>query len=939
MTPIPPSDEPFNPFGHLDLDLSDSELRETAYEIFVGACGSPGGGRLLSYVSHSGRLFDWTPPGPSFQRSLTFSSGSKVKRSLGLNSPKKKKGPGSAPVSPVNKTNQHPTIGEMMRIQMKISDEIDCRVRPALLKIASELVGRRIESIVLPVELLHQFKASDFQTQHEYNEWQRRQLKILELGLLLHPKIPLDKKDSSAQQLSKIIHTAYEHHMVTGKHSEEVKTLRGVTNQLACRSFHGDDSEMCHWADGIPLNLRLYQFLLESLFDIETPTIIINEIDEMLEFIKRTWGILGINQRFHNLCFVWVLFDRFLSTGQVENNLLLACANLLLEIKEDADSDSGFSTQYSKILNSTLMFIFKWAEKGLFGYREFFYRGNVELMHIVLSIGLLADELMVEKSSCDDDMRKIVYETSGKVDTYIRSSMKMAFSQIRDKLMTSRKSTKRQQTNFNQLPALCVIAQEITDLAFTEKEIYSPILAKHHPLPVGVAVATLHSCFGQQVKAFISNITDLTPDVIQVLIAADKMEKCLVQMAVEDSFDSEDGGKSIIQEMSPYETEIVIGDLVKSWIQTRVERLTQWVHSNLKKEVWNPKVNQGQFGQSVVEVLRTISETLEAYFLLPIPLHAALLPDLINGLDKSLQDYIFKAKSTSGSRNKFLPKIPSLSQMAENRTTKDNYDYDYDDDDDSCGILQLCVRVNTFIYIRKELQIFQERVVAQLSSTGSRTTDKGNIVNYYKISFNLSLTACEDGIQELCEVTGYKLVFHELNHVFWKGLYIDGASSSRIEPFLEELEENLEKITGIVHDDSVRTRVITEIMRASCDGFLLVLLAGGHSRNFTLQDSFNIQEDFHLLVDLFWSHGDRLPTELISKFSAPVEGILPLFATDTETLIQQCKALAVDKGGRLPESGEWDRNDPNTILRVLCHRDDRVAFKFLKNNFHLPKNV
>lgn len=381
--------------------------------------------------------------------------------------------------------------------------------------------------------------------------------------------------------------------------------------------------------------------------------------------------------------------------------------------------------------------------------------------------------------------------------------------------------------------------------------------------------------------------------------------------------------------------------------------------------MWNPKVNQGQFGQSVVEVLRTISETLEAYFLLPIPLHAALLPDLINGLDKSLQDYIFKAKSTSGkyflpkhfnlyiqfmfltisfhhltgSRNKFLPKIPSLSQMAENRTTKDNYDYDYDDDDDSCGILQLCVRVNTFIYIRKELQIFQERVVAQLSSTGSRTTDKGNIVNYYKISFNLSLTACEDGIQELCEVTGYKLVFHELNHVFWKGLYIDGASSSRIEPFLEELEENLEKITGIVHDDSVRTRVITEIMRASCDGFLLVLLAGGHSRNFTLQDSFNIQEDFHLLVDLFWSHGDRLPTELISKFSAPVEGILPLFATDTETLIQQCKALAVDKGGRLPESGEWDRNDPNTILRVLCHRDDRVAFKFLKNNFHLPKNV
>lgn len=146
----------------------------------------------------------------------------------------------------------------------------------------------------------------------------------------------------------------------------------------------------------------------------------------------------------------------------------------------------------------------------------------------------------------------------------------------------------------------------------------------------------------------------------------------------------------------------------------------------------------------------------------------------------------------------------------------------------------------------------------------------------------------------------------------------------------------------IIQDDVIRTSVVTEIMRASCDGFLLVLLAGGHSRNFTPQDSFIIQEDFHLLVDLFWGHGDRLPTELISIFSAPVEGILPLFATDTETLIEQTKSLAVGKSGRSlepghlppPDSAQWDRNDPNTILRVLCHRDDRVALKFLEKNFN-----
>nr|GEV10200.1 hypothetical protein [Tanacetum cinerariifolium] len=111
-------------------------------------------------------------------------------------------------------------------------------------------------------------------------------------------------------------------------------------------------------------------------------------------------------------------------------------------------------------------------------------------------------------------------------------------------------------TNFNQLPALCVIAQEIIDLAFTEKEIYSPILEKWHPLAVGVAVQ------------------------LSILATA-----------------------------------------------------------------WNLIVNKSQFTPSVEEA---ISDTLEAFFLLSIPMHVALLPDLTNGLDRCLQDYILKAKSGSG---------------------------------------------------------------------------------------------------------------------------------------------------------------------------------------------------------------------------------------------------------------------------------------------------
>jgi len=65
-------------------------------------------------------------------------------------------------------------------------------------------------------------------------------------------------------------------------------------------------------------------------------------------------------------------------------------------------------------------------------------------------------------------------------------------------------------------------------------------------------------------------------------------------------------------------------------------------------QVWNPRANKECFAPSVLEILGIIDDSLEAFFLLPIPMHAALLPELMSALDKSLQQYILKAKSGCG---------------------------------------------------------------------------------------------------------------------------------------------------------------------------------------------------------------------------------------------------------------------------------------------------
>ncbi|KAB2024261.1 hypothetical protein ES319_D06G075700v1 [Gossypium barbadense] len=943
------------PFGELATNLSDSALRETAYEILVGACRSTGG-KPLTYISQSERNSERTATPTltstaSLQRSLTSTAASKVKKALGLRSSGRKKVSGESDSERVKKPV---TIAEMLRVQMGISEQTDSRVRRALLRVAAAQLGRRIESVVLPLEMLQQLKPSDFPNQGEYEAWQRRNLKLLEAGLLLHPLLPLDKTDAAPQRLRQIIRGALEKPLETGKNNESMQALRSIVLSLACRTFDGSASETIHWADGFPLNLRIYQMLLEACFDVNDETSVIEEVDEVLELIKKTWVVLGMNQMLHNLCFLWILFNRYVATGEVEGDLLFAANNLLMEVEKD--SKSMKDPNYSKILSSTLSAILGWAEKRLLAYHNYFHSDNTELLECVVSVGVLSAKIMVEDISHEYRKKRKEFDVAHeRVDTYIRSSLRTAFFQIMEKVKSSKRSSNKNQQN--QLPFLSILAQDVSTLAFSEKAIFSPILKRWHPLSAGVAVATLHSCYGNELKQFVSSIGELTPDILQVLRAAEKLEKDLVQIAVENSVDSEDGGKSIIREMPPYEAESVVSNLVKSWIKTRLDRLKEWVDRNLQQEVWDPRANKERFAPSSVEVLRIVDEALEAFFLLPISIHAALLPDLTNGIDRCLQHYISKAKSGCGTRSTFVPSMPALTrcssrskvsgvfkkkekfQKAQSRksqvgTTNGN---------GSFGIPQLYCRINTLQHIRTELDVLAKRTIVHLRSSESHNN---NIANGTGKAFELSAAACLEGIQQLCEATAYKVIFQDLSHVLWDGLYVGEVSSSRIEPFLQELEHYLEVLSLTVHD-RVRTRVITEVMKASFDGFLLVLLAGGPARAFSLQDYETIAEDFKFLTDLFWSNGDGLPADLIQKFSTTVKAILPLFHTETDSLIEQFKYMTAESYGSSaksklplpPTSGQWSPTEPNTLLRVLCYRSDETAAKFLKKTYNLPKKL
>jgi len=284
-----------------------------------------------------------------------------------------------------------------------------------------------MELVVLPLELIPLFKTSDFSSQQEYEAWLRRNLKVLEAGLLLHPHIPLNKADPSAQKLRRILSGALEKPMDIANNGESMQTLRSAVISLSCRSFDGSVPETCHWADGFPMNLWIYQTLLEACFDAHVETCVIEEVDEVLELIKKTWLMLGINETLHNICFTWVLFRRYVVTREVENDLLFASCSLLEEVEKDTEAMKD--PIYSKALSSTLSLMLGWAEKRLLAYHDTFHDGNIESMESVVSLAALSAKILAEDISHEYNRKNKADVAYARVENYIRSSLRSVFIQ------------------------------------------------------------------------------------------------------------------------------------------------------------------------------------------------------------------------------------------------------------------------------------------------------------------------------------------------------------------------------------------------------------------------------------------------------------------------------------------------------------------------------
>lgn len=198
------------------------------------------------------------------------------------------------------------------------------------------------------------------------------------------------------------------------------------------------------------------------------------------------------------------------------------------------------------------------------------------------------------------------------------------------------------------------------------------------------------------------------------------------------------------------------------------------------------------------------------------------------------------------------------------------------------------------------------------------------------------------------EVATYRVIFLDSNSVFYGSIYVGDVITSRIRPALRILKQNLTLLCAIV-TDRAQPLALQEVIKASFEAYLMVLLAGGSSRTFSRFDHPMIEEDFDNLKRVFCTCEKGLIVEdMVEKEADTIEWVVELMGQSIEKLVEDSSIVAcevsgigvVGAGQKLPmpsTTGRWNRLDPNTILRVLCHRNDQAANHFLKRTFQLAK--
>ncbi|TKW06023.1 hypothetical protein SEVIR_7G215100v4 [Setaria viridis] len=925
----------------LSTELSDDDMRETAYEV------------LLASLFVSGKVHFSEE---KREKKNKFLKGLRTKTEVSNSTPQVEDG--------------YAHILDLIRVQMEISESMDALTKRALRHINLKMLKGQLDVPRISLQLLSSVGKLDFPTERLRVQWQKRQATVLEELLLSSASLEYDMSETLQIVLSKLKDTEDWVVSVPEGRVEVLTIIERYNSKLSAltKKFNLKE-ETYHWTHNYHVNFRLYEKLLCSVFDILEDGQLVEEADEILETAKLTWPILGITEKLHGIFYAWVLFQKFAQTGET---LLLKHASLQIQkllLHHDIEELEVYTNSFIcsadacggdralSLADSALLKINSWCRRQLENYHAHFSKKNYSIFEATLNLALL-----LVKTPPEDDCEEVLLiespvgstPESKLVHLLIVRSIHAAYKQA---LISS---DGRSETEIKH--PLTILANELKLVAEKECSAFSPILHKYYPEAQGVALIFLHMLYGKQLELFLER-TDHLENSKEILAASNNFELFIAEKLRSVYGEA---GSSFSNYLKPYMIGCLSSPLILQWLHAQHENVLEWTKRTIGIEDWTPLSVHEKQATSVVEVFRIVEESVDQFFNTSLPLDIVHLRSLLIGITSSLEVYLLHMENQQVSGSTLLPRAPVLTRYAESMNpfakrklieptvpeekvaTKLN----------NLTVPKLCVKLNTLQFIRDQLDAIEEGIkrswISVLSATrlldylsciasgrpiseNSSSSDE-SIDELFTIFDDVRMTAVNI-TDTILNFIGTRAVFYDMRDSLLFSLYRDSVEGARMQIFIPTIDQVLDQVCDLIVD-VLRDQVVLRIFQACMEGLIWVLLDGGPSRAFLETDVDLMQQDLAMLKDLFIAEGQGLPLDVVEREAKQAQQILDLYMLKADIIIEMLINASDQMSHHLEVSSARRRHvhDAHTLLRVLCHKKDKIASTFLRIQYHLPRS-
>lgn len=730
---------------------------------------------------------------------------------------------------------------------------------------------------------------------------------------------------------------------------ETVEALVGVCDEIASRCHGGRD------VIRIPRDLRVSvaEVLLRGSFDSLDVGSLIDEADELDGLLaSKVWPVLGITDDVHMALQIWTHYRNFYVSKEVS---LLERAIEIVSGHQGSGATSkintarpgrvaGLSTSEDPGESARLV------EGIMAGVRA-------ECVRVLSDYHLLCKS--PREVSAIIRLLVAVDTVSGKGDALpdtladlIRASVSESFS---------RKAEDLRKHGVSDHSIVALLSTACLELLQSECEEYSPMLRHYIPASTGLTALALHEACGSRLLPWVISIRALDRHIIDALATA---------ISLEDQLLLEMRASGVDEGVAPWGVLGRITPQLYEWSKGQLDTLDQWSQRIISSETWNtgcgdPSISGDvKCGSSMGEILKASNDVVESLLTMGIPIPPGVVRSMVDGVDAILQSYcesivaplqgvdeIFPPQppltrykkdvvDTAHEIDHSVPKQPTPekspgSNSLKNITAKVGSVFtsnwlpaltaDQRDRVLNISYANLALRANSLRGVARGMSLMQGIVVEKWESGQPPSDGQSDqtSADWATGMFSGVVERSISNIETVLHFASLKLICGHLREEIFSNLWRFSVAAQRINPILLEVDSCLAQMCQMLAPD-ITSQLAQHICRALNAAVAHVLLDGGPVRWFSISDVADLKEDMESMAYMFYADGEGISQEEIESIMRSSLEIVQLMDEDTGALV----ALLRNSGNLARRGLTEDR-----VVRVLCHRRDHAASKFLKSQY------